>query len=421
MGIVENNARTGKSYFASGLLQCRGGSRRLHRVGNAEMMRHTQSHFMRNRVSWPMKLPIERGHMSVHHRLVSALGFVILSFAVSAQVPVQVESVTLRSIDRQIEVSGTITSPRTAILSTAVAGLVSGVTVDEGDRIKPGATLLTLDDELAQLALERARAEVRQHEVALEDARRRFAEAETVGKKQGIARSEVESLRAEVTSREAALAASQAASREQRALVERHTLKAPFAGVISQRMTELGEWINPGDGLLELVATDDLRFDFRVGQQSFAELTTQARVDITIDALPGRSVAGRIDKIVPVKSPSARTFLVRVLADPAQSDAVLRITPGMSVRGILNTNTGRSGTVVSRDAILRFPDGRTTAWVVDTGDDLPIVRERIVGTGLEFDGLVEVTSGLDEGELVVVRGNETLQEGQAVSILDPEL
>ena len=52
--------------------------------------------------------------------------------------------------------------------------------------------------------------------------------------------------------------ASQAAAREQQAIVERHTLKAPFAGVISERHTELGEWVNPGDGLLELVATDKL-------------------------------------------------------------------------------------------------------------------------------------------------------------------
>ena len=90
----------------------------------------------------------------------------------------------------------------------------------------------------------------------------------------------------------------------------------------------------------------------------------------------------------------------------------------MSARGKLNIDAGRSAVAVSRDAILRFPDGRVTVWVVDTGGDLPVVREQVVRTGFEFDGVIEITNGLSDGDVVVVRGNETLQEGQTVSILN---
>ncbi len=355
--------------------------------------------------------------MPVHHRA-AALFVLLLSTTAAAQAPVRVETVSDRSIVSQINVTGTVTSPRTAVLSTAVAGLVAEVAIDEGHRVDTGDALLKLDAELAQLALERALAEVRQREIALEDARRRFTEAEQVGTQRGIARTQLESLRAEVTSDEAALVASQAAAREQQAIVDRHTLKAPFAGVISERLAELGEWVNPGDRLVELVATDNLRFDFRVGQESFAAISPQTPVEITFDALPDRSVLGRVDTIVPVKNPGARTFLIRVLADNTEADNPLRITPGMSVRGKLDIDTGRIGVAVSRDAILRFPDGRVTVWVVDADGELPVVREQVVRTGFEFDGVVEVTSGLSAGDLVVVRGNETLQEGQAVSILE---
>ncbi|MBU2676213.1 MAG: efflux RND transporter periplasmic adaptor subunit [Gammaproteobacteria bacterium] len=355
--------------------------------------------------------------MSVHHRAVAALFLMLLSVIVVADVPVQVEPVSNRTIVRQINVTGTVTSPRTAVLSTAVAGLVAELTIDEGHRVETGQALLQLDAELAQLALERALAEVRQRETAVADARRRFAEAEKVGTQRGIARTQIESLRAEVSNDEAALVASQAAAREQQAIVARHTLKAPFAGVISERYAELGEWVNPGNGLLELVATDNLRFDFRVGQENFAALSPDIPVEITLDAVSERSVSGRVDTIVPVKDPSARTFLVRVLADTTEADNPLRITPGMSARGKLNIDTGRSGVAVSRDAILRFPDGRVTVWVVDTGGDPPVVHERVVRTGFEFDGIVEITNGLADGDVVVVRGNETLQEGQTVSIL----
>ncbi len=353
----------------------------------------------------------------MHFRAAATLLLAVLSMPAAAQAPVRVEPVMNRSIVNQIDVTGTVTSPRTAVLSTAVGGLVSELTIDEGDRVATGDVLLQLDAELAQLALERAVAEVRQREIALDDARRRFTEAEKVGTQRGIARTQVESLRAEVTSDEAALAASRAAARERRAIVERHALKAPFAGVISERLAELGEWVNPGDGLLELVATDNLRFDFRVGQENFAAVSAGTPVQMTFDALRDRPLSGRVDKIVPVKNPGARTFLVRVLADSASPTEPLNITPGMSVRGRLNVDTGHSGIVVSRDAILRFPDGRVTVWVVDPDGELPVVREQIVRTGSEFAGIVEITSGLVAGDLVVVRGNETLQDGQTVAIL----
>jgi len=356
--------------------------------------------------------------MSEHHRAAAALFLLFVSTAVAAQAPVQVESVSNRAIVRQINVTGTVTSPRTAVLSTAVAGLVAELAIDEGHRVETGEALLKLDAELAQLALERARAEVRQRETEVADARRRFTEAEQVGTQRGIARTQIESLRAEVSSDEAALVASQAAAREQQAIVARHTLKAPFAGVISERYAELGEWVNPGDGLLELVATDNLRFDFRVGQENFVALSPQTPVEISLDALPEHSIPGHVDMIVPVKDPSARTFLVRVLADTTEADNPLRITPGMSARGKLNIDASRSGVAVSRDAILRFPDGRVTVWVVDTKGDLPVVREQVVRTGFEFDGFVEITNGLADGDIVVIRGNETLQAGQTVSILD---
>ena len=356
--------------------------------------------------------------MSIYVRSLAIILSLVLPIATYAQAPVRVETVSDQLIVSQVNVTGTVTSPRTAVLSTAVAGLVAELTTDEGHRVTVGDPLLRLDAELAQLALERALAEVLQRETDLADARRRFTEAEKVGEQRGIARTQIESLRAEVTSDEAALVASQAAAREQQAIVERHTLRAPFAGVISQRFTELGEWVNPGNGLLELVATENLRFDFQVGQDNFAALSPQTPVDISLDAAPGQLVAGRVDTIVPVKNPNARTFLIRVLAEDSEVSDALRITPGMSVRGQLNVDAGRSGIAVSRDAILRFPDGRITVWVVDTAGDTPVVREQLITVGFEFSGRVEITSGLSVGDLVVVRGNETLQDGQEVTVLE---
>ena len=279
-----------------------------------------------------------------------------------------------------------------------------------------GDLLLELDVEIAELTLARLRAAVQQQQTALEDARRRLTEAEEVGPDGGIPQTRIDSLKAEVEVAEAALVASQAEAGEQRARVDRHRLVAPFDGVITQRITEMGEWVNPGSGLLELVATAGLRFDFRVAQRFFRDITLDTPVTFSLDAIAGSEMTARIDAIVPVSDPGSRTFLVRLIAnDPAQRALA---APGMSVSAEFSMQTGRSGIAVSRDALIRYADGRNTIWIIDQDDARPVVRERIVQIGLEFDGLVEITSGLDAGERVVIEGNESLRDGQTVTILN---
>jgi len=339
-----------------------------------------------------------------------------LPLLASAQTPVAVEAATERRIVDVVTVTGTVTSPRSAVLSTAVAGLVDDIRVDQGARVDRGEPLLALDSELAGIAVDRADADLRRADATLADARRRLEEGERVGPERGIARTEIESRRAEVRISEAAVAVARANAREQEALLARHTLIAPFEGVISERSAELGEWVNPGDSLFELVATEKLRFDFRVSQQYSGALTTDTPIVIFPDATPGEGIPGHITAIVPVKSPGARTFLVRAIANPDAASAA--VTPGMSVRGQLRLETGREGVVVSRDAILRYPDGRIMVWVVDGAGEAPTVREQLVQVGLEFDSYVEIRDGVSVGERVVTRGNETLQGGQSVRIVE---
>lgn len=336
----------------------------------------------------------------------------------TAQAPVRVATVEASAIGSGIEVSGTATSPRTATLSTAVAGMVTQLEIDAGARVAAGDTLLKLDAEIVALGNERLRAQVQQREVALADAQRRFEEAQAVGPQKGIAQTTIDTLGASVSIERAGLAAAQAQLREQTALLKRHTLRAPFDGVISVRYTELGEWLTPGDPVFDLVALDNLRFDFQVAQDYSGAMVVGAPVTLRLGN--AATVPGRVDAIVPVKDPATRTFLVRVVAD-SSADAFagdITPTPGMSVVGRFALQSDRAGLSVSRDAVLRFPDGRVTVWVVEDIDEAPLVRERRVSTGLESAGNVEITEGLNPGDVVVVRGNETLQEGQSVVILD---
>ena len=327
--------------------------------------------------------------------------------------PVETSQSELRPVVQVVTVSGTVTSPQSAILSPSIGGLVEQTLVDAGDRVEKGSMLVTLDSELARLTLQRSIAEETQARIALDDARRRLAEAEDVGPQRGIAETEIKSLRAEVTRNEAALEAAVAAARQQRSVVRRHEVRAPFTGVVSRRLAQVGEWVNPGDGLVELVATEGLRFDFRVPQTYYARLDVDTRVDLTLDAVPDEVVLGRIQSIVPVKDPGARTFLLRVVTDAQHK---LPVTPGMSVRAAVRIDTGREAVVVPRDAVLMYPDGRKTVWVVVREDGNTVVHEKRIQDGLEFDGLVEVRGGLEAGLDIVTRGNEALRDGETVIV-----
>jgi membrane fusion protein, multidrug efflux system len=327
--------------------------------------------------------------------------------------PVDVARVTERPIVNSVSLSGTVTSPQNASLSPSVGGLVAAMKVDAGDRVAAGDVLVELDDELASLELLRREAEREQARAALADARRRLDEAERVASASAIAETEIKSRRALVEQSSAALASAEAAARQQQAVLARHEVRSPFEGVIVERLAEVGEWVNPGDPLVELVATEQLRFDFRVPQEYYDEIDIDTAVELRSDAVPGFSADGRILAIVPVKDPGARTFLVRVLADGSAPAAV---TPGMSARGVLKVDTRRHGLVITRDALLRYPDGRQVVWTVDRTGELPRVHEQQVETGLAFDDVVEIRSGLSAGATVVTRGNEALQDGQVVTV-----
>ena len=316
------------------------------------------------------------------------------------------------TVIKQVPLTGTITSARVAELSTEVSGQVEAVNVEVGDGVETGAALIELDHEIEQFTLTALHASTRHARAELADAKRRYQDAKRLREQKTIPENELRLREAEVEVNAAALKQKQAEEQRQRARVERHTLRAPFSGVISERQTEAGEWVEPGSPVLTLVAVDDLRIEFRVPQEFYSRINTQSALSVTLDALPGRVLDGSIEAVVPVSDARSRTFLIHVKVDAGDA----RLTPGMSVHGELNLTTGRQGVVISRDAILRYPDGRVTVWVIEPDSDPPTVSEKRITTGHSFDGMITIREGIQAGDVVVVRGNESLQEGQQVRI-----
>lgn len=339
---------------------------------------------------------------------------IVLANSLAAQeLPlVQVAQADEAGIVEEVRLTGSLTSLRSARLSPEVAGRVERIAVDAGDRVEAGALLLELDDALARIELEQARAAEREAETAFEDARRRLGEAQRLAEHDSLAETQLRSREAEVREDAAVLDRRRAERALREALLERHSLEAPFPGVVSRRMTDLGEWVEPGTPVLELVGTGSLRLDLQVPQTYFGRAERDTPVRVQFDAFPEQRFDARIAEVVPVSDSNARTFLARVPLDNANG----RLAPGMSARATLEIQTGRRGVIVIRDALLRYPDGRVVVWVAHGEGRERTVSERQVRTGLSFGDRVAISRGLEAGTAVVVRGNEALQDGQAVRV-----
>ena len=317
----------------------------------------------------------------------------------------------------EVPLTGSVISSQIAELSTEVSGIIETLRVDIGDSVQAGDEILRLNSELETLTLQAAKANTERAEWELEDAKRRLRDAEKLGQVQSLSASEVESLAAEVRIDGAELSRARAQESREAARLQRHSLKAPFAGIISRKLVEQGEWIDPGEVVVELVSLAGMRIDFQVPQSVYPKLDKNSRLRILLNAIPGQGFDGKIEAIIPMTDTVSRTFLLRA----ALTDNQIKMLPGMSASAVLRLDSGAQGIVVHRDALIRYPDGRITVWVVNQSGDSATVSERQVRTGLNFNGMVAITDGLEANALVVLQGNESLRDGQQVVIRREEV
>lgn len=327
--------------------------------------------------------------------------------------PVTTEQAVLdRSVTR-FSLTGSVTARRVARLSSRTSGLIRTLHVDAGEPIKSGQILMELDSKQAELSLELIRNQKRQAAISLADARRLVDEVSDLAKRGGFPRSEAESRITEANLREIAVRLLETREAEQADILDRHKLPAPFDGVIGAKFVEDGEWVETGTPVVELIENGDLRFELRAPQEMLAVSGGELDVSVTLDAHPNTRLPARVMVRAPVKDPGTRTFLIRLEIDDPGSLAAhgMSGTADFSMRGSGKTIQ------VSRDSIVRFPDGSAKVWVVDDQDGGTVVRSRVVRPGSSLGGKIEILEGLEEGERVVLLGNEGLREGQAVRLL----
>ncbi|QNT06437.1 MULTISPECIES: efflux RND transporter periplasmic adaptor subunit [Marinomonas] len=326
---------------------------------------------------------------------------------------VQLEPVTQKTIVNEIDLVGTINAIEASTLSSYVSGIVKTVHVKEGDAVKKGDTLLSLDDELTRFEHQKAVSSVNEANIRFAEAKRLLKEAESLQAGRDISITEVQSRKSNVQLLQSQVAQLQAEESRLRALLSQHHLRAPYSGIISERFIHVGEWAAQGVQMFALTDDSGLTADFRIPEHYYAKISTRAA--ITLDC-NGQKIASTITHQVPVSDRISRTFLIKT-----DVSACNNFLPGVSVKATLKLPNAETGLLINRDAINRYPNGRTTVWVASKHDEEGhyIVSEKAVTPGTYMNNTVEVLdSELQQDQLIVTRGNEGLMEGNVVRVAD---
>lgn len=338
-----------------------------------------------------------------------------LTAEVSAQsaVPVQVVMPEQNALSQQLVLSGSLTARHNASLSSRTAGLVERMLVDAGSVVEKGQALLTLDTALAKHELAAQQAALNAATVLRAEQQRLVNEAQQLTARQLFPQTELELRQAALASAEAQLQQAKAAVALQQEIVARHTLTAPFSGVVVRRDTDAGEWLALGTPVLQLVSLSPLLLDIQLPQEYFSALSSLRSMTVQADAVPGKTFNARLHAAVPVADATARSFLLRLEVE----DAANQLLPGSSARATLTfSRDDATVLVVPPDALLRHPDGAFSVFSVSNNK----AQRHNVTLGVSSERGVEIVSGLPANLPVVIRGNETLRDGQSVQTVSAD-
>ena len=324
--------------------------------------------------------------------------------AASAQRPaaVEVARVEVLTLVDEAQSVGSLRSRQGVMIRPEVAGRVKAILFTEGQRVNKGQLLVQLDDQLqaAQVAQARAELSIAQanHRRNQELVAQNFISKRTVD--ESAAALEVASAKLELA----------------QATQQRLRILAPFDGVTGLRQVNVGDYLKDGADIVNIEDIDAVLVDFRLPERFQSKIRTGQMAQLTVDALPGRPFSAVVQAVDPLIDANGRSVGIRGCIDNRQR----QLRPGMFAR--VNTVFGvrERALTVPEEAIVP-QGGRAFVVKVVPGDkpDTQVSQRVAVKTGVRQPGKVEITEGLEEGDTVVIAGQQRLQkDGTPVRVVD---
>lgn len=335
--------------------------------------------------------------------------FAILSSSPSYSETRTVEVLSPRVAEQHIkvELTGSISAIQNAQLAPMQAGLVADIYAEQGDVVQQGDKLLQLDAKLAELTLSQHQAKLAGAKSARVEAERLYKEVVALSKKQFVAETTMAQRRSAYQVAQANLAQAKAEHAYYQELLARHTLYAPFTGVVVERHLDLGEWVSQQSVAFSLVEQNRLRLELDVPEQYFAQVQPGVtKVSINANVQQANTIEATVSRKVAVADSLSRTF--KVLVDlPAQA----ALFSGASAQAQLTLSAANNIRVyLPKSAIKQHPDGGHSVFVLQQNKAKRVLVELLA----EQDEQVLVT-GVAPNSQVVASGVELLKQGDALT------
>jgi membrane fusion protein (multidrug efflux system) len=340
----------------------------------------------------------------------AALGSAAALRSVATQ---RIEPAQVRAV---AELSGVVDARRSVRLFAETRGPVLEVGAEELDRVVEGQLLMRVDPLEAEVAVERARADVARSESELALAGSELERQRSL-RKRGV------SSDADLEATENARKVAVAVLRQARAELERvgddlgkKTVVAAFDGVLRRFAVEVGEYVQPGQEIGELLDLSTARMALGVSDREVVAVREGQPIELRVEAFPGESFQGQVLRVGRAFDRETRKFPVEVeVPNPGG-----RLLPGMVGTAVLDLGEPTALLVIPREsAVDEF--GLRFVWVIEeNGQGLAAHRRRVLVRGIPFrPGELEVVEGLAAGEEIAVTAVRQLLEGEQVSRSEP--
>jgi RND family efflux transporter MFP subunit len=338
-----------------------------------------------------------------------------------------------------LNASGYVTPRRRATIAAKITGRVIGVFFDEGTRVRQGQLLATLDDSDVKRALDSARADRSSSQAAIADFEVQLKNAEiqlyrarelrkaAVQSQEALdnAAMSADSLRAKIALAKQQVVAADARISEAQQAVDNCTIRAPFEGIVVSKDAQVGEMVSPisagggftRTGIATIVDMKSNEIEVDVNESYIARVTPQQRVKATLDAYPDRELDGKVRTVIPTADRQKATVKVRITFDKLE-DFIL---PDMGVKvAFLDDEQDKAkGMEKGPQALAYIPKGAVrsdsnSSFVLLVRDGR--VERRAVRLGMDRGADVAVLAGLSPGDTLVVKGPESLHDGDKVEV-----
>jgi RND family efflux transporter MFP subunit len=359
-----------------------------------------------------------------------------------AQMPpqqVMVAPVELRPVELTQPLVASVMPVTRTLVAAEQEGIVEERMFDEGQRVEKGSLLARVNTDLLEKERDAAAAARDTAKAQLQAAKSEFENAEREAKRltelfeQRVAPEKEyrDALtRRDMFSAMVARGTGQVAEKSADAerldtMLAKAKTHSPLEGVISKRYVEVGQWIEKGAAVADLLQLDPLFVEVNVPEEVIARVAKGDPAQIRIDALGQQSFEGKVDQILPQADPGSRTFRVKILLPNPE----FKIWPGFFARATLTSKSEAPQFVVPRDALVT-KDAQSHVVVardVKTGPAQGPMGPSTTGTavvvqvtvGRSDSRTVSIVGDLKQGDLAVTRGNETLRGGETLIIMNP--